>query len=161
MNKLNSFFIICLSIIGNDGYRILAVFPFNSRSHNIFLEGVSRGLAKRGHEVDAISHFDMKNPLKNYKTIINLHGTRANLINNFTIEYASQLGGDIVPFIADTYGNELCELLSHEKMQKFIKNPPKDPPYDLVLTEVRCCIYLLKFFIIIMAEKLIPLNDAL
>ena len=39
-------------------------------------------------------------------------------------------------YIATTYGGDLCHLLGHEKMQNFIKNPPKDPPYDLMITEV-------------------------
>ncbi|XP_033219248.1 UDP-glucuronosyltransferase 2C1-like [Belonocnema kinseyi] len=132
MTKFNTLFIILLAIFGSDGYRILAVFPFNSRSHNIFLEGVSRGLANRGHQVDVISHFEMKNPPKTLKTIVNLHGTRANLMNNFTIEFASQLGSDLVPFIAKLYGNELCELMGLEKFQKFLRNLLH---YDAVVTE--------------------------
>ena len=136
MNYLRNLFLICLTFIGSDAYRILAVFHFNSRSHNIFLEGIAKGLAKRGNQVDVVSHFELENPPKNYRTIINLGGTRPNLMNNFTIEYASQLSEDIVRFIAGVYGNELCELMALDEMQKLIKNPAMDPPYDLVFTEV-------------------------
>lgn len=126
---------MCLFIIGSDAYRILAIFPFNSRSHNNVFEGVTRGLAKRGHQVDVVTHFEMKNSPKNYRTIINLSGTRRNIVNNFTIEFASQLGDDLVPLISVFYGNELCELLALEEIQKLVKNPPRDPPYDILITE--------------------------
>ena len=141
MNNIHTLCMIFLAIANSDGYRILTVSPLNSWSHNIFLQGIFRGLAKQGHQVDAISHFDMKNPLKNYRTIVNLNGTRRELTNNFTIEYASKLGGNFVRFTAQNYGNDLCELMSHDEIQKFVKNPPKDPPYDVVITEVcRNCV---------------------
>lgn len=136
MNFL-SLIIFCFFFINEiHGYRILAIFPFNSRSHNNVFEGVTRGLAKRGHQVDVVTHFEMKNSPPNYRTIINLSGTRRNVVNNFTIDFASQLGDDLVPLISVFYGNELCELLAHENIQKLIKNPPRDPPYDILITEV-------------------------
>ncbi|XP_014479946.1 PREDICTED: UDP-glucuronosyltransferase 2B15-like isoform X2 [Dinoponera quadriceps] len=33
-------------------------------------------------------------------------------------------------------GTMLCKLLAHPKIQNVIKNPPQDPPYDLVIVEV-------------------------
>ena len=33
-------------------------------------------------------------------------------------------------------GNPACELLYLPVFQDLIKNPPKDPPYDLVIVEV-------------------------
>ena len=129
--------LIYLAAFRCNAYRILAVFPFNSRSHNNVFEGVTKGLAKRGHQVDVITHFEMRNPPKNYRTVLNLAGTRRDVVNNFTIDFASDLGDDLVPLIAEFYGNEICELLGLEKMQNLIKNPPKDPPYDILITEVR------------------------
>lgn len=153
MTKLYTLFIILFAFIGSDSYRILAVFPFNSRSHNIFLEGVTRGLANRGHQVDVISHFEMKNPSKKLKTIINLDGTRPNMMNNFTVEFASQLGADLVPFIAKLYGNELCELMGLEKFQKLLRNLPH---YDAVVTEVTQ-IYVILFVIYLLSYPYLQL----
>lgn len=116
--------------------RILAVFPLNEKSHNNVLNALAKGLAKRGHQVDVITHFEEKNPPANYNTIINLNGTRDDFVNNLSIEYCSEQAGDSVPFYAFTAGNEICELMSLESMQKLIKNPPNNPPYDLVITEV-------------------------
>lgn len=146
MKFISNLLFLCLFIIGSDAYRILAIFPFNSRSHNNVFEGVTRGLAKRGHQVDVVTHFEMKNSPKNYRTIINLSGTRRNIVNNFTIEFASQLGDDLVPLISVFYGNELCELLALEEIQKLVKNPPRDPPYDILITEVSFLFLLILFF---------------
>ncbi|XP_051166045.1 UDP-glucosyltransferase 2-like isoform X2 [Leptopilina boulardi] len=94
-----------LLIFGN-AYRILFICPFNSPSHNIFLEGVSKGLAKRGHQIDAISHFKPKNPPKSYKTFIDLNG-----------------------------GRDTCELMGLNEMQMLIKNLSNHHSYDLIITE--------------------------
>lgn len=132
------FFVLCFffTINGSDGYRILAVFPFNSRSHNNLFEGVTKALARHGHQVDVVTHFKLKNPPKNYNTIINLDGTRSNVVNNFSIEFANQVLESPVKLVSELYGNELCELMGLDEMQKLIKNPPKDPAYDILITEV-------------------------
>ncbi|XP_043467651.1 uncharacterized protein LOC122501928 [Leptopilina heterotoma] len=118
----------------SDGYRILAIFPYNSRSHNNVFEGVTRGLAKRGHQVDAVTHFQMLNPPKNYRTIINLSGTRSEVVNNFTVEFVVELQ-NLIPVISKMFGNDICELLNNENLQKLIKSPPNDPPYDILITQ--------------------------
>ncbi|KYN04802.1 UDP-glucuronosyltransferase 2C1 [Cyphomyrmex costatus] len=33
-------------------------------------------------------------------------------------------------------GNNICTVLNYPKIQKLIKNPPQDPPYDIVILEV-------------------------
>lgn len=132
--QIFSIFLFSLTIECNC-YKILIVYPFNSPSHNIFLESISIGLAKRGHQIDAISHYKPKNPPDNYKTIVYLNGTRPNVVNNMTIDFASQIGTNTVTFIATTFGNELCDLMGLDKMQELIKNSPKHRPYDLIITE--------------------------
>ncbi|XP_051166286.1 UDP-glucosyltransferase 2-like [Leptopilina boulardi] len=135
MNFLFKLFLVL--IINNcecDGYRILAIFPYNSRSHNNVFEGMTRGLAKRGHQVDVVSHFEMINPPKHYRTIISLSGTRNDVVNNFTIEFVNELG-NFVPIISRIFGNEICELLNLKEIQKLIKTPPNDPPYDVLITQ--------------------------
>ncbi|XP_043468543.1 UDP-glucosyltransferase 2-like [Leptopilina heterotoma] len=139
MNLTSSFISLCLFFILNgissDGSRILAVFPYNSKSHNNVFEGVTKTLARNGHKVDVVSHFKVKNPPKNYETIISLQGTRGNVMNNFSIEYADHLKQSPIVAIAEYYGNELCELLGLPELQSLLKNPPRDPPYDLLITE--------------------------
>lgn len=117
-------------------YRILAVFPFNGKSHNIILESITKTLAKQGHQVDVVTHFPQKKPVKNLNDIINLDGSMENLVNNYTIQFVSAITGDIVNLIALSYGNRICHFMGFEKFQKLVKNPPQDPPYDLVIVEV-------------------------
>ncbi|XP_033229037.1 UDP-glucuronosyltransferase-like [Belonocnema kinseyi] len=116
--------------------RILGVFPFNGKSHNNVFNALMKSLAKKGHQVDVITHYPLKNPPKNYKTIFNLNGTRPDYVNNISIKCLSQECGDPISFFAIVAGNEICELLSLQEMQNIIKNISDDPPYDLVITEV-------------------------
>lgn len=133
---LNFSLLFMINGLSSNAFRILAVFPFNSKSHNNMFDGVTKTLARSGHQVDVVTHFQMKNPPKNYRTIINLDGTRGNLVNNFTIEFANHIQSATVVTISEMYGNELCELMGLPEMQKLLKNPPHDPPYDLLITEV-------------------------
>lgn len=127
-------FTINLSISGS--YRILGVFPFNGKSHDVMNRALMIGLAKRNHQVEVITHFPPENPPANYKVIVNLDGTVEKIVNNYTIDYVRRLTTDIVPIIAQKHGNKLCELMSLDGIQKLVTNPPSDPPYDLVITEV-------------------------
>lgn len=121
----------------SEAYRILVISPFNSKSHNNMLESVAKALALKGHKVDVISHFELKNAPKNYSTILNLDGTMPKLVNSWTLEMVDNFEYiDLIPTMIRDFGNNYCDLMALEKMQRIIKNPPKDPPYDLVITEV-------------------------
>ncbi|XP_033229035.1 UDP-glucuronosyltransferase 2B15-like [Belonocnema kinseyi] len=128
--------IIYLDIMETHSERILAVFPFNAKSHHNVFNAFLRSLAKKGHQVDVITHYPLKNPPKNYRTIVNLHGTRTDYVNNVSMEFISGQTGSPVSFFATVAGNEICNLLSLKKMQNVIKNPSNEPPYDLVITQV-------------------------
>ncbi|XP_051159345.1 UDP-glucosyltransferase 2-like isoform X2 [Leptopilina boulardi] len=134
-------FYLCLFLIYfinsySDAYRILVIAPFNSKSHTNMMESVGKALALKEHQVDVISHFEMKNPPKNYTTIMNLDGSLKKVVNTWTIKMVEHYRHvDIVAKIIEEFGNNFCELMALEKMQRFIKNPPNDPPYDLVITE--------------------------
>lgn len=119
-----------------NAYRILGIFPLQSRSHEMMFESLMKGLAKRGHQVDVVTHFPVKNPPKNYNVIVNLSGTLENLVNNFTIEFATNVADEVSYHVATTYGTRLCHLMSLHEMQELINNPPSDPPYDVLITEV-------------------------
>lgn len=145
-------FVILLisSIIASDtsAYRILGVFPLNGRSHDMMFEALMVGLAERGHQVDVVTHFPVKNPPSNYRTIVNLSGTLVDLVNNFTIEFVLGMADEVGYHVATNLGNKLCDLLGHEEIQHLLKNPPTDPPYDLLITEVNRSNHLLEMFIL-------------
>ncbi|OXU19079.1 hypothetical protein TSAR_002795 [Trichomalopsis sarcophagae] len=128
-------FLIVTSVALAESYRILSIFPFNGKSHNVMFNALVRGLSERGHQVDDITHFPLKNPPKNYKTIVNLNGTLKSVVNSFDINLVKSLSADVVSFMAMDYGNNLCELMKLQEIQNIIRQPPTDPPYDLVITE--------------------------
>lgn len=138
MKYLKVLFVLVFTIFvrTNDGYRILCLFPYEGMSHFSMFEALCKGLAKRGHQIDMISHFPTKKPIANYTDVVDLTGTREQVVNNLSIDVGRQFNGSGTYYISTTFGRQLCELMGSGRMQKFIRNPPSDPPYDLVITEV-------------------------
>ncbi|KZC13028.1 UDP-glucuronosyltransferase 1-6 [Dufourea novaeangliae] len=98
-------------------------------------EALCKGLLRNGHRIDMISHFPSAAPISNYTDVIDLTGTRDHVVNSFSIDHGTSLQKSMTYNIATEFGGDLCHLMGHETMQKFIENPPNDPPYDLVITE--------------------------
>ena len=118
------------------GLRILGLFPFQVHSHFVMCEELMRGLAAKGHQVDVYSHFPQKKPLPNY-TDFSLKGTLPAVSNNLTFDVASITAPEeIIKYWLKIHGTSVCGLLKHPLFQKLFHNPPKDPPYDVVITEV-------------------------
>lgn len=135
MYKIIFLSLFLMSTTNIDAYRILAVFPQKLKSHNVMFDVLMKGLAKHNHQVDLITFFPNKNVLKNYKTIINLNETKKSTYNSLTVATANNK--DL--WLNTVYkGNNVCELLGYHKLQSLLKNPPIDPPYDVVITEVNC-----------------------
>lgn len=122
---------LCLTL--SQGYRILGVFPYRAKSHFVMFEALMKGLAEKGHRVDVISPFPLTKPVVNYNDLIVIK-TRGNTLNNVSYDVASNIF--TVHAISTISGNPVCEYLRHPEIQKLIRNPPKDPPYDVVLIEV-------------------------
>lgn len=134
---LGLFLLICALFMQSiEGYRILCLFPFNGASHFRMFDALCKGLARRGHRIDMISHFPTEGSITNYTDIVDLSGTWKSVVNGFSIEEGKSLQRTITYSKATEFGGDLCRLMARERMQKFIKNPPKDPPYDLIITEV-------------------------
>ncbi|XP_032679120.1 UDP-glucuronosyltransferase 2A3-like isoform X2 [Odontomachus brunneus] len=118
-----------------NGYRILGLFPLHGPSHWVMMQPLMKGLAQRGHQVDVVSHFPQKKSIPNYTDISilgSMHATR----NNISAAEASTFSGFSMAHLTDMAGTQICELLSHPAIQNLIKNPPQDPPYDILITEV-------------------------
>ena len=123
-----------------DGYRILGMFPLHAKSHFVMFEALMKGLAQKGHQIDVVSTFPQKTPFPNYTDLIDLPLVMPAFVNNMPYEKFRALTGShdtLIHFIATEAGSRVCQGLGHPEMQKLIHNPPNDPPYDLVLTEVR------------------------
>ncbi|XP_033345713.1 UDP-glucuronosyltransferase-like isoform X2 [Bombus vosnesenskii] len=115
------------------GLRILGLFPLNGKSHWVMAERLMTSLAERGHQVDVVTHFPMKNPPPNYKQI-SVQGTIQSPVNNVHAINVTRIRNIDVKFITDVAGKDLCKLFEHEQLQNVIKKP-KDH-YDIVITEL-------------------------
>jgi len=98
-------------------------------------EELMKGLAKRGHQVDVVTHFPQKKPIPNY-TDISLAGSMPPIMNNMTATKIKAVSVVSMGSLFYTAGMEVCQLMDHPKIQELIKNPPQNPPYDIVITEV-------------------------
>ncbi|XP_046412507.1 UDP-glucosyltransferase 2-like [Neodiprion fabricii] len=114
--------------------RILAVFPLDTTSHFIMFDVVVKSLADAGHQVDVYSHFAQKRAYPNYThtSIGDISQTTAKL--GLTYDFIHGYT-DTKDALIELAGNMGCQLLGHPEMQKLIRNPPTNPPYDLVITE--------------------------
>jgi len=96
-----------------------------------------KGLISKGHQIDVISSFPQKKPYPNYTDIAELK-MHVILLNNLSYEYMMQIvEANTMTVIATSFGNEICEKhLGNPVIQKLVRDPPKDPPYDAVIIEV-------------------------
>lgn len=128
--------LLCSSIC--HGYRLLAIFPFQAPSHFLMFERLVKGLARKGHQVDVISSIPQQKSYPNYTDIITFTPS-LKLQNSISYEFLQNnlVGMSPIYVVAGLGGNNLCEYLAHPKVQELVRNPPKDPPYDAVVIEVR------------------------
>lgn len=92
-------------------------------------------LAEKGYQVDVVSHHPLKEPLPNYNDY-SLQGSLPDYMNNFTYNTIQTIFETSIEKIMDMAGNSVCELFKHPVISNLIKNPPRDPPYDLITLEV-------------------------
>lgn len=139
MGTSQNFFILVTTLVyftqSITGLRILGIFPVNSNSHHAFCEGLMKGLAKKGHQVDVYGHFPLKKPLPNFNDF-SLAGSLPDLRNNLTFEGSMKVQHLDVRAVLAEFGTKFCKLMDLPVFQKLLKNPPTDPPYDLVILEV-------------------------
>lgn len=134
------FFLALFSVWSADGARILGLFPLNAKSHFVMFQQVMRGLADKGHQVDVLSVFPQKKPYPNY-TDLSLAGSVPVIVNNMSYEMVQNFISTSEKFFIDNTGNQVCDQMDLPQIQKLIKTPPNDPPYDLVIVEVSQYMY--------------------
>lgn len=127
--------LITIMCVENEGARILGIFPLPGKSHAILGEQIMKVLANKGHQVDVITHFPMKKPYPNYKDF-SLQGSAEVITNNLNYTMVKSISVRSIKNLLDLTGDPVCSLLNHTVFQNIIQNPPKDPPYDLVIVEV-------------------------
>lgn len=124
-----------------EGYKILGICPISSRSHFNMLETLMKGLAKRGHEVDVVSHYPQKKVYKNYRDL-SLHGSISDTINNLDFTAATNFASTFwIKHALEIMALETCQLLGHPVMQSLINKSPNSTTYDLVIIHVSLKLY--------------------
>ena len=118
------------------GYKILGIIGFNGNSHFIMFEKLMKGLAKKGHQVDVVSHFPQKEKVENYNDL-SLAGSLADLRNNLTYGFVKEGSSFFwVKNLMERGGDDVCDLLGHPVLQKLINKDNTDTSYDLVIVQV-------------------------
>lgn len=138
--KPRCFFLIlfcCVCFVQKtNGARVLGIFPLNMPSHFSMYQEAVIALLNRGHRVDLVSHLPLKKPHANCTNIIDLSGKTKPIIENESFETLESIGTFRTDHRARILGNDICDILALPELQSLIKNPPQDPPYDIVITEV-------------------------
>ncbi|XP_058788821.1 UDP-glucosyltransferase 2-like [Phymastichus coffea] len=112
--------------------RILALAPVEGRSHFNVLEPLFKALAEKGHQVDVISHFPLKQPFPNYNEIVKL--PPLNLSSNHEYENFSTRKKNFKSL--HIWKRKYCiDTLENPEITRIIDHPPTDPPYDLLLIQ--------------------------
>lgn len=145
-----------------NGLRILGVFPVHARSHWSMTGKLMSTLAQRGHRVDVITNFPLKAPIPNY-TDISITRPLEQVINSLTASNLTELTSQDLSIMVERIGNSMCKVLGLPQVQQLIKNPPNDPPYDLVIVEVRFFQLFSVYFntIVMLCERQLNLKNTL
>jgi len=126
--------VIACSLVAVDGARILAIFPFQAKSHYNVYEPLLKRLSAKGHEIVAVTHFPQKKRLANF-TDVDISSTLPSLIDaisfkqheNFTILQN-------VAFVSHALGLNICDpVLSHPEVRRIIQTRER---FDLLVVEI-------------------------
>lgn len=128
--------LVLLTLLGrSQGYRILALFSHNGKSHFDVFRVPLIALAERGHEVTVVSHFPEKQPPKGYKDI------DVNVNNSILLDWMdlqdlvgrSRIIRYLEPWILAYVGDDACKrVFSSQKVLDLIKSKQR---FDVIITE--------------------------
>lgn len=123
--------LIMTLIHSTSALNILAIFPYQGKSHFLVFNVYLRELANRGHNLTVISHFPEEKPHKNYNDI-SLAGSIPVFADEVPMERSYLTLFGLLHFLL-TSGIENCEvMLANKDVQKMIR---KKPHFDVVVME--------------------------
>ncbi|OXU22681.1 hypothetical protein TSAR_000187 [Trichomalopsis sarcophagae] len=132
MDLRSIFLFLFLGLSVSDGYRILAIFPFDGKSHFGVLNSVVKDLASGGHQVDVMSNFPPKESFPNLTHIVTLPVAGAQSRIDYNLIFYPEKEAN---WLHDKK-RRMCDFLGLPKVAELIRNPPTNPPYDLLLVHV-------------------------
>lgn len=135
-----------------DGFKVLGVLPFGSKSHFAIGNGIVKTLHKAGHDVTVISPYPLKKPLERYRDVSTKELLDAYakgilcwkwsslLVMKFLTENPLNMfefGGmdpTLGTFFLYKMGNDLVNsVLSYPRVQKFLE---EDQKFDVCVFEI-------------------------
>ncbi|CAH0561508.1 unnamed protein product [Brassicogethes aeneus] len=132
--KLLVVFLVTLLTKYAENANILVLQILTTKSHHVMFERIVRGLAERGHQVDFVNHFPLKDPPPGYNDI-SLKGTLETFVNNLTVDAAQfTTHKDALDFILNEVGIKPCKTAFQNDKVKNLRNTTKI--YDLIITEI-------------------------
>ncbi|XP_059045118.1 uncharacterized protein LOC131840922 [Achroia grisella] len=125
-------FLLIVQIFTTSAYNILAIFPYQGKSHFIVFKTYLQELARRGHNVTVISYFPETQPLSNYHDI-NLDQNIEAIENSMPVVDRSYLYLFGISYFLTNMGVLNCEtMLANEQVQRLIKEKAK---FDVAVLE--------------------------
>ncbi|KAM3961541.1 UDP-glucosyltransferase 2-like [Aphomia sociella] len=123
--------LIFLQNLNVNAFNILAIFPYQGKSHFIVFKKYLQELAHRGHNVTVISYFPEQKPANNYHDITLVENTHT-VENSLPVERSFLDLFGIIYYLVSS-GIQNCEvLLANEQVQRLIKDKPK---FDVTVVE--------------------------
>ncbi|XP_015125431.1 UDP-glucuronosyltransferase, partial [Diachasma alloeum] len=117
-----------------DPLKILGVLPLPGKSHFVMTGSLMKELALRGHQVDVVSVFPLKKPMPNYNDIVVASDDTPMPVSNITYDDIKRFSGFSMNHFVNQAGIQLCDLLSHPKMQELLKTDKGT--YDVIIVEL-------------------------
>ncbi|KAJ2947651.1 hypothetical protein O0L34_g17454 [Tuta absoluta] len=117
---------------------ILAIYPYNGKSHSLVFRVLLRELATKGHNITVISHYPEENPPENYHDI-SLAGSMRAVEGAVSIPFPTNhfkryLNIAIAGWYLVKSGERTCEvLLENKQVQDLINSKPK---FDVIVLEL-------------------------
>ncbi|XP_066150307.1 UDP-glucosyltransferase 2-like [Euwallacea fornicatus] len=115
------------------GANILAIFPLPGFSHFVMFAPLMEELARRGHNVDVVSFFPLKNPIDGYNDMI-LSGNFPSTTNRHLKDIRHFPNVKMVARMTSHCGAEFCKSTFEGPQLQVLKQSSKK--YDLLITEL-------------------------
>jgi glucuronosyltransferase len=122
-------FVFLISCDNAVASRILFVYPMPSKSHLIVVQGLSKTLAQKGHEVTVISPFPLDKKLKNYRDVEIPMREEANDLMRNMVQNPNQNKFATFPSFIRMMTNMNTDLMNLPEFKKIMK----EEKFDLVV----------------------------
>ncbi|EZA57272.1 UDP-glucuronosyltransferase 2B31 [Ooceraea biroi] len=131
---VTSLAVIACLLVAVDGARILAIFPFQAKSHYNVYEPLLKRLSARGHEIVAVTHFPQRTRLANF-TDVDVSSTLPSLVSSVPFsDFGEFTILQNIRYVTRYLGVEICEpVLNHPEVKRIIETRER---FDMLIIEI-------------------------